>query len=248
MEVARIAYRKLRERAFALRFHLAPLLGRKSLHGIAPGYRHRSDIRYFDDTENADEWQREVYHTARQIMWENGLKTVCDVGCGSGYKLVHILGEFETTGIDLPETISRVRQRYPERHWLSGSFDSLVPPDADLVICADVIEHVADPDALMRFLASSGARWIILSTPDRDLVYGGTGLCRFGPPGNLAHVREWTMQEFHAYTSRFFDVARHEITNQEQATQMIVGRPRCVVSAIRTGPEGRLALRRLASR
>ena len=226
MELARTTYRKLRERSFALRFHLAPLLGRKSLYNIAPGYRHRSDIRYFDDTENADEWQREVYLTARQIMRENGLKTVCDVGCGSGYKLVHILGEFKTTGIDLPETIARVRHRYPERHWLSGSFDRLEPPRADLIVCADVIEHVADPDALMRFLASSGAQWIIVSTPERDRVYRGKGLCRFGPPGNLAHVREWTMQEFRAYASRFFDVARHEITNDEQATQTVVCRPR----------------------
>ena len=226
MEFVRIAYRKLRERAYSLRFHLAPLLGRKSLYGIAPGYRHRSDVRYFDDTGNADEWQREVYLTARSIMRENGLKTVCDVGCGSGYKLVHILGEFETTGIDLPETISWVRKRYPERRWSSGSYDSLQPIKADLLICADVIEHVADPDALMRFLASSGAQWIIISTPERDRVYGGKGLCRFGPPGNLAHVREWTMQELHAYACRFFDVERHEISNREQATQMIVGRPR----------------------
>lgn len=226
MEPARAIYRKLRERAFALRFRIAPLLGRKSRYGIAPGYRHRPTTLYFDDTENADEWQREVYLTARDLMREEDLKTVCDVGCGSGYKLVRILGEFETIGIDLPETIAKVRLRYPDRQWRSGSFESLQPPRADLAICADVIEHVADPDELMRFLASIGAQWVVISTPDRNLVYGGKGLYRFGPPANLAHVREWTQAEFNAYISRFMDVVRHEISNEEQATQMIVARPR----------------------
>jgi SAM-dependent methyltransferase len=226
MQRARQAYRIIRERAVALRFHLAPLFGRKGFYDIASGYRHRPETHYFDDTENADEWQREVYVTARQIMLQRDLKTACDVGCGGGYKLVHILGEFETTGIDLPETIARVRERYPSRLWLAASFETLEAPRADLVICADVIEHVSDPDLLMRFIVATGAQWIVISTPDRDRLYGGKGLCRFGPPGNPAHVREWTMREFGSYMGRFLHIVRHEISNEEQATQMIVGRPR----------------------
>jgi hypothetical protein len=42
----------------------------------------------------------------------------------------------------------------------------------------------------------------------------------------VAHVREWTKPEFNAYISHFLDVVRHEISNEEQATQMIIGRPR----------------------
>ena len=201
----------------------ARLLGARSLYGLPPGYRDRQTISYFDDLENEDEWQREVYEAARDIMRREGLRTVCDVGCGSGYKLVHLLGEFETLGIDLPETIERVRRAYPERQWVAGSFDEVQLPKADLVICADVIEHVADPDALMRFLTRMARGYVVLSTPDRDLVYDWRSPNRFGPPANRAHVREWNMAEFNRYVGRFLDIRRHEISNREQGTQMIVG-------------------------
>lgn len=209
----------------ALKFHSAPLLGRKKRYAIAAGYRHRTDPVYFDDLENADEWQREVYLAARDLMRDKKLRTVCDVGCGSGYKLVNILGEFETLGVDLPETIDRVRAKYPDRQWLGGSFDQLRIPEHDLVICADVVEHVADPRALIEFIVSIAARWVIVSTPDRALVYSRKDAARFGPPGNEAHLREWTMREFREFVDSFVEVERHEITNREQATQMVVGRP-----------------------
>lgn len=74
---------------------------------------------------------------------------------GSGYKLVHMFEGIETTGVDLPETIERIRHRYPDRRWISGTFENMNLPPADLVICADVVEHVADPDALMHALAKA---------------------------------------------------------------------------------------------
>ena len=210
----------------ALAFHAATLLGRQKRFSIAAGYRHREHIAYFDDVENEDEFQREVYLAARQLMRDRKLGSVCDVGCGSGYKLVHILGEFETLGIDLPETIARVRAKYPDRQWLAGSFDEIPVVKHDVVICADVVEHVADPVALMQFLVSLAASWVIVSTPDRDLVYSRSDRGWFGPPGNLAHVREWTAKEFREFVDPFLEITRHEITNEEQGTQMIVGRPR----------------------
>ena len=207
-------------------YSIAPALGSPSRFAIHAGYRHRDHIAYFDDTENSDNWQREVYETARDLAREEGLKSVYDVGCGSGYKLVHMLGEFDTTGIDLPETIELVRARFPERKWLAGSFDALDLPPADLVICSDVIEHVEDPDALMRFILGSTKKWAVLSTPDRDLVYGWRNGHRFGPPENPSHVREWTVPEFATYVGRFLRIERHFISNRGQATQCIVGQVR----------------------
>src|SRR3990170_2791407 len=88
----------------SLQYRLAPILGGPSRYAIHPGYDHRSEIAYFDDTENTDNWQREVYERARDLAAEQDLQTVYDVGCGSGYKLVEMLGKFDTTGIDLPDT------------------------------------------------------------------------------------------------------------------------------------------------
>lgn len=225
-QAVRSAWHAARACAGAIRMRAARLLGAKSHYGLPPGYRHRSAISYFDDLENEDDWQREVYEAARDIMRQEGLRTVCDVGCGSGYKLVHLLGEFDTLGIDLPETIETVRRTYPQRRWVAGSFERVELPRADLVICADVIEHVADPDALMRFLTGIAKHYVVLSTPDRDLVYDWRSPNRFGPPANRAHVREWTMAEFNRYVGRFLAIERHEISNRGQGTQMIVGRVR----------------------
>lgn len=88
----------LRYSARALRFHLAPLVRRPVIHEIAAGYRHRDQVGFFDDTGFTDEWQREVHEEAASLMLEHRLATVLDVGCGSGYKLVHTLGQFDTTG------------------------------------------------------------------------------------------------------------------------------------------------------
>ena len=159
-------------------------------------------------------------------MRANQFRSIYDVGCGSAYKLLHTLGEYDTTGIDVPETLNVLKARYPGRKWLSASFDDTGLPKADLVICSDVIEHVEDPDALMRFVVNCAKEWVVISTPDRNLVYRYRLLNKFyyGPPGNPTHIREWTMPEFRRYIERFANIERHEITNRVQATQMVIAR------------------------
>lgn len=225
-DLTRRIRRRLRLEAARARMRLAPLLGLQGRYGLPAGYRQRRQAVYFDDVEFTDEWQREVYEAARVLMLKHGLRTVHDVGCGGGYKLVHLLGEFETVGIDLPQTIDRVRPRYPDRRWIGASFDEIDIPKADLVVCADVIEHVPDPDSLMGFLSRVAIDRIVLSTPDRNLMHDRRSLAWYGPPENPAHMREWTGEEFRAYVGRFLDIEWHEITNPAQGTQMIVGRRR----------------------
>ncbi|HVM38973.1 MAG TPA: methyltransferase domain-containing protein [Sphingomicrobium sp.] len=209
-----------------LRFRLLSLIFWRRRHGIAAGYTHRDSVAFDDASGKEDQWQREVYEAARAIMIRHGLSSVHDVGCGSGYKLVHMLGEFDTTGIDLPQNISWVRELYPDRTWVAGGFEDVQLAKADLVICADVIEHVADPDALMRFIVSIARDRVVLSTPDRRLAYDWRSDHHLGPPENPTHLREWNKPEFRRFVARYLQIERHEITNREQATQMIVGRVR----------------------
>jgi len=193
---------------------------------IFSGYRHRCNIKYFNDLDNSDNWQLEVYKTAEKIMNENNLTSVYDIGCGSGYKLIKILGHYETVGIDLPETISVVQKRYPDRKWLVQSGDQLSMTPADLIICSDVIEHVSDPVELLENIIKLARDWIIISTPDRDLVYKNHIFDHFyyGPPSNQSHVREWNMLEFHKFISKYMYIEHHEISNWKQSTQMIIAR------------------------
>jgi hypothetical protein len=189
---------------------------------IRADYKHRESYAYFDDTPLKDEWQKEVYIRAKRLAEENGVKAVYDVGCGSAFKLMKHFEEYQTIGFDVPETIPFLRRTYPDRVWKSVPFSDRSTPPAELVICADVIEHVPDPSELLEFLRSIAARWVVLSTPDRELVYDEASPYRLGPPGNPTHIREWTFDEFEKYISAFFTIKEHEITNREQATQMIV--------------------------
>src|SRR5262249_49654669 len=66
--------------------------------------------------------------------------------------------------------------------------------EPDVVVCADVIEHVDDPVLFLERL-----RWLlradtllVLSTPDRERLEDQPTL---GPPRNPHHIREWAEPE-----------------------------------------------------
>ncbi len=204
--------------------HTRELLGAKPQFCIRGGYKHRSSCSYFDSTAFKDDWQREVYLRAAAIMDAERLETVYDVGCGSGYKLVRYLGKYDTTGFEVPETLEFLRKTYPDRKWAHVPLSDRSYAPCDLMICADVIEHVENPDELMGFLVSLTGGWLVLSTPDRGMLYRPFSRYQFGPPINPAHVREWDFDEFHRYVSQFVSIHEHVISKREQGTQMIVGR------------------------
>jgi SAM-dependent methyltransferase len=211
--------------------------GASSQYEIFPGYKHRNHSRYDDDTALADEWQREVYVFAAKVMREEGLATIYDIGCGSGYKLMHYLDNYNTTGFDVEPTISFLREKYPDRKWRSVSFAERELASPDLIVCADVIEHVEAPDALLDFINVLSPRYIIISTPDRARVYMKGSRHLFGPPANPTHLREWSFAEFAAYIGRRFRIIEHRITNERQGTQMIF----CVPAQENVAGVGRLS-------
>jgi SAM-dependent methyltransferase len=199
---------------------LSPL-GEKKNYYIHDGYNHRSKAIYFDDTRYTDQSQLEVYRFAKEICVQNNLSTVFDFGCGSGYKLVKFLGNLKTVGVDVEKTCIWLRRKYPERSWMEPQDLEKIDQSVDLVIASDVIEHLETPDQMLASIGGLRPRYIILSTPDRDLLRVGT---HNGPPGNPAHVREWNFREFHAYIGESFEVLEHFISSAPQATQCILCR------------------------
>ena len=188
---------------------------------IKPPYRHREDNAFFDDTQNNDNWQRELYEIAAEAATKLGARKVIDVGCGSGFKLVKYFPGCDTVGLDLEPTVTFLKSRYPTKEWRVADLADHEGP-ADIVVCADVIEHVRDPDRLMRFLSRINARRYFVSTPERQLVYNWN---QSGPPENPAHCREWTLSEFRQYVGLWFDVVDVFVTNRRQATQKAVLKP-----------------------
>jgi hypothetical protein len=206
---------------------IAPLdhfteIGRAENHFIHDGYVSRGSNDYFDDTLNESEWQSEVYRLAEELCELHGIRTIIDLGCGSGHKLVRMSTNAEKIGVDLAPTIGKLRRRYPGSKWLTpDELSSLstgfqVP---SLVISSDVIEHIPNPLEYLEQMKALRAEIVIISTPERNLLRNGS---HNGPPCNTAHVREWAYLEFRALMDNHFTVASHFIIDSTQATQCVI--------------------------
>lgn len=170
------------------------------MYHLPEGYQQRLDNAFFDDTPLTDQWQKEVYLLARDVCAREDLTTVFDLGCGSGYKLMTNLGHLKTTGMDLPPTVAFLKKKWPQRDWRTP--DQAVPSPVDMVVCSDVLEHMPNPDILMRRIVEASPKYIVLSTPER-IVRNGPPL---GPPNHAPHCHEWSMDEFKAYVEDWFQI------------------------------------------
>ena len=208
--------RLLRSVIYAIRVSAA-FMG-MSKYGIKRGYLHRHKVIPFRDEANADEYQKEVYAAAKNLYDEKGLKGILDIGCGSAYKLLANFQDCPMAGVELSTDWLIVK--YPSQTWFAFSDEAWKQFPAELIICADVIEHVENPDVLLNsILENPNAKYYVFSTPDRNL---DTSPWKFGPPNNESHFREWTFEEFEKYMSGYFKILDHTISNFEQRTQMLI--------------------------
>lgn len=165
---------------------------------------------------NARSYQWHVYDWARAIIRARSLQSCVDVGCGPAVKFEAMVAPEvrSAVGIDQRAIIDYCRHTYGAEH--RYQIDDLEAPRLklsfvpDLAICCDVVEHLVDPDILMRYLNGLGGpqTLFLISTPDRDRVRGPNALS----VSNRDHVREWTFDEFQSYLhSNGFEVveSRH---------------------------------------
>jgi SAM-dependent methyltransferase len=188
--------------------------------GIKRGYIHRAVIVPHDDRGLKDTFQKEVYEKAAALMARHQWHSIVDMGCGSGYKSAHYLGQYKVKGVDFSPAIDQARIDYPAYEWINAA--DFVPEhhSTDLIICADVIEHVEDPDLFMKHMLSiRDWKCLLVSTPERNQR---RGRWHFGPPPNPAHYREWSMRELKKFVSRYAPVHSAELINPVQGTQLII--------------------------
>lgn len=185
-------------------------------------YELQSDPKAYDDRSEKDEWQRAVYINAQRIASINDFKTIVDFGCGSGFKLIKYLSEFETIGFEIEPALSFLKSSYPENIWSDGSSIGSGDIKADLVICADVLEHLADPFKLIDIFANSECGLFVLSTPALELLAEKGISPRNGPPENKSHILEWSTVEFSSLLETRMSILSHSIVSLSQATQMVI--------------------------
>jgi 2-polyprenyl-6-hydroxyphenyl methylase/3-demethylubiquinone-9 3-methyltransferase len=193
-------------------------------YSIKKGYEHRTANvtlerepgDYFTPTRirGARQLQVHAYLEAARLIRREGLKSVLDVGCGTGCKLVaHLEPVAETSvGIDQQTVIDLARNLHPHARsqFVVADLERSDQTDLgtfDLIVSIDVIEHLLDPDLLLDFIRAHchGESWVVLATPERDLRRG---------PDNMKsprreHVREWNRSELRRYLeTRGFEVVR----------------------------------------
>lgn len=182
---------------------------------IKEDYLHNLNPQHHNDIGYTDQGQLEVYEFVKQKIEILNYTTIIDVGCGSGYKLMKLFLEYNTIGYEVEPCLSKLRELYPDRVWVDSgepekSFNKIDIRTGDIIICADVIEHIINPIDLIEYLLSFNVKHFIISTPCRDVLcnspkyYNIYNRTKNGPPLNKAHVREWTMDEFKNFLKRFF--------------------------------------------
>ena len=199
---------------------------------IKDGYTcNPNPIQYIDTLEDSLTYQIAVYRHAAKIITMLGLETVLDIGRGLGRKLQKFIlpTGAAITGIDFSQNIAYCQNHYEFGRWLVDDIESPNPKlshPVDFIICADVIEHLIDPDTLFRYIRnwSHENTKIIISTPERDLRRGPDDM---GPPGNGAHVREWNQGEFKNYLANLgISIEDHQIVELRSGMstcQLVIG-------------------------
>lgn len=182
-------------------------------YGIKAGYRFNPplpdeqglDSSYWDSGRriaHSRRYQWHVYKWAQDLVRAAGLQRVLDIGCGPAAKLNQLIVPYarQVAGVDQAQAVEYCRRSYE-----SGDYvvDDLEAPALELewvpqlVICADVVEHLRDPDPLLQYLRSVGDADTLhlFSTPDRDRLRGAQAM----ESPNPSHIREWAAGEFAGY-------------------------------------------------
>jgi SAM-dependent methyltransferase len=157
--------------------------------------------RFHLDTEeqNAESAERMASHLGRYRFagnWANE-KEVLDCGCGEGYgtNYLRLNGAKSVVGIDIDvPTVNRAISLYGEPFICANAEELPFTENRfDLVVCFENIEHVDDPQKVLReirrVLRPNGN--LLISTPRRD-----SWLRLEDKPRNPFHQREYNLEEF----------------------------------------------------
>lgn len=95
-----------------------------------------------------------------------------------------------------------------------------------MIVCCEVLEHVADPEAALEILARLSRRWLLTSVP-REPIWRVLNMARgkyLSDLGNTpGHLHHWSSNGFRTFIASRFDIV--EIATPLPWT-MILARPR----------------------
>lgn len=120
---------------------------------------------------------------------------ILDAGCGAGWTCRNLLKYGSVVGTDLAdEILARAKVRVPDATFIPGDFMELdLDQDFDVVVCLEVLSHVADQQAFTKKLAShlkTGGE-LLLATQNAPILRR----VRWIEPAPPGHLRQWLDRE-----------------------------------------------------
>jgi SAM-dependent methyltransferase len=171
-----------------------------------------TDESYWTETriQLSSQYQRYVYQLAAAYIQQNAYTSFLDLGSGPGTKVAQLIRPVcsHMVLVDQASVAVHVRRILPEASFIAANLEEInmdLGELFDLIICADVIEHLVEPNHSVDFIHSHLAPHglAIISTPERDYLRGEDSL--HSPKEE--HVREWNAVELRQYLeSRGFAV------------------------------------------
>lgn len=145
------------------------------------------------------------------------VESVLEVGVGEGFLSGYLsekLPEKTFTGVDVrEEDLARLRAKVPRITTHAASIYDVgqIPGRYDLVICAEVLEHVDDPDRALSALASLRPKHLLLTVPHEPWfllsnLLRGKNLTRLG--NDPEHVQLFTARRFRTLLERHLVIER----------------------------------------
>ncbi len=145
------------------------------------------------------------------------VESVLEVGVGEGFLSGYLsekLPEKRFTGVDVNEAdLARLRAKFPRIATHAANIYDVgqVPGRFDLVICAEVLEHVSDPDRALRALVDLKPKQLLITVPHEPWfllsnLLRGKNLSRLG--NDPEHVQLFTSHRFRSLLERHLIVQR----------------------------------------
>lgn len=145
------------------------------------------------------------------------LSTVLEVGVGEGFISGYLSEKFPSirfTGVDLAAAdIDKLREKFPRVDArVASAYDvGKLGGGFDLVICAEVLEHLDDPERALDQMISLAPKRLLLSVPHEPFfmlsnLARGKNVTRFG--NDPEHVNHWGRRGFRALLEKRLTVHR----------------------------------------
>jgi 2-polyprenyl-3-methyl-5-hydroxy-6-metoxy-1,4-benzoquinol methylase len=146
--------------------------------------------------------------------------TVLEAGCGEGELTMRVARSTDARihAFDIsPEVVSEARERLvmaglsAKVNLRADSIYELTPlrDHADLVVCCEVLEHLADPELAVKKLASVCGEYLIASVP-REPVWRILNMARgkyWNDFGNTpGHYQHWSSADFQKLLCTHFEI------------------------------------------